>query len=240
VSWHTGRLAAFDTETTGLDVEADRIVTSALVEVGGGQRATTRAWLADPGIDIPEQARRVHGVSTAHARQHGRPAAEVVGKIAAAVAEQARAGVPLVIMNASFDLTILDRELARHGLPALAEQLAGTPLYVIDPLVIDRQADRWRKGRRNLESLAAHYGVTLDRAHSADADALAAARVVYVIAQRFPNLQGWTLEHLHGMQVEWAAGQAADLQAYRRKTDPAAVVDGRWPMIPRQLAGGAS
>ncbi|MCC9307738.1 3'-5' exonuclease [Kitasatospora sp. RB6PN24] len=238
MNWHTSRLAAFDTETTGLDVESDRIITAALVEVGGGQRAVTRAWMANPGVPIPRAATRVHGITNTQARG-ARPAAEVVSEIAAAIVTQARAGVPLVVMNAPYDLTLLDRELARHGLPSLAEQLGDTDLHVIDPLVIDRQADRWRKGSRNLESLAKHYGVEVGRAHTANADALAAARIVGEIAQRYPNIQGWTLEHLHWMQVEWAAGQAFDRQQYRRKTDPSAVVNGEWPMIPRPRTGGA-
>jgi uncharacterized protein YprB with RNaseH-like and TPR domain len=32
MSWHTGRLAAFDIETTGVDPESDRIVTAAVAD----------------------------------------------------------------------------------------------------------------------------------------------------------------------------------------------------------------
>ncbi len=241
MSWHTNRMVAFDTETTGLDVESDRIVTAALVEVGGGQRPVTRAWLANPGVPIPTAAAKVHGVTTAMAR-HGRPPADVVAEISAAIVEHARAGRPLVVMNAPYDLTLLDRELQRYELPSLAEQLGDTDLHVIDPLVIDRQADRYRKGARNLGALARHYGVTLGRAHTADADALAAAEIVDVILQRYPNMRAWTLSHLHWSQVEWAYGQAADRQLYRARKNPnmaAVAVTEAWPMVPRPRKGGA-
>jgi DNA polymerase-3 subunit epsilon len=230
-------LAAFDCETTGVDVEQDRIITSALVEVDGGQRVVTRAWMCNPGIPIPRAATKIHHITDAQVRG-ARPAAQVVAEIAAAIVGYAQAGVPLVVMNAPYDLTLLDRELARHGLPSLAQQLGDTDLHVIDPLVIDRQADRYRKGSRNLESLARHYKVELTRAHTADGDALAAAHVVEAIAKRYGTIQSWTLEHLHWMQVEWAAGQAFDRQQYLRRKDPTAVVNGEWPMIPRPRTGG--
>ena len=54
---------------------------------------------------------------------------------------------------------------------------------VIDPLVIDKAVDRYRKGKRTLEAAAAFYGVPLDDAHDAGADAIAAGRVAQAIAR---------------------------------------------------------
>ena len=55
-------------------------------------------------------------------------------EVAEALAEQCAAGRPLVIMNAPFDLTLLDREL-RATAPASLGQLprAAIPLRVLDP-----------------------------------------------------------------------------------------------------------
>lgn len=235
MTWHLGPLAGFDTETTGVNVEEDRIVTAAVILLNGRQTPQSHAWLSDAGgIDIPKQATAVHGITTAHARQHGRPAAEVIALISALLAEQVAASVPLIIMNARYDLTLLDRELARHGLPSLAEQAGREPL-VIDPLVLDKRADRYRQGKRTLTDLATHYGVPLGAdAHTAAADALAAARVTYVIATRYPHVQDIEVERLHAMQVDWAFEQAESLQELFRKKDPSAVVESAWPMIPRQ------
>ena len=44
---------------------------------------------------------------------------------------------------------------------------------------------------------------------------------------------GWPAAALHGAQIGWAAEQAASLQEYFRRKDPAAVVDGTWPVHPR-------
>ena len=78
-NWHNGRLAAFDIESTGVNPQSDRIVTATVSVVGGGLPAESTSWLADPGVEIPEGAARVHGITTEQARAEGRPAAEVVG-----------------------------------------------------------------------------------------------------------------------------------------------------------------
>jgi DNA polymerase-3 subunit epsilon len=234
VSWHLGRLASFDIESTGVDVESDRIVTVAVLLLGGEQPTETHTWLADPGIDIPEQATAVHGISTAHAREHGRPAPEVLGLVSALLAEQVAERRPIVAMNGRFDFTILDRELCRHGLPSLAEQ-AGREPFVVDPYVIDKALDKYRSGPRRLVNLAEHYGVKLaaEDAHDAGADALAAARIAYRQAVLYPALQR-DLELLHLTQATWAREQAISLAAYFEAKGRPQYVEGAWPLIPRQ------
>jgi DNA polymerase III epsilon subunit-like protein len=227
MSWHLGRLAGFDLETTGIDVEQDRIVTACVVQCGGGQPTQSATWLADPGIDIPAEAEKVHGISTARARAEGRPAAEVVADILAALGQAITAGFPVVAMNARFDLTILDREARRHGLTPLPD---GFP--VVDPLVLDKRADQYRKGGRKLVDLCAHYGVPIGDAHTADADAIAACRVAWRLATTSPRLAAYSLAELHDQQIGWAAEQAAGLQEYFRRKDPTAVVRGEWPLLP--------
>ncbi|MFI7891115.1 3'-5' exonuclease [Streptomyces sp. CACIS-1.16CA] len=235
MSWHRGTLVGFDLETTGTDVESDRIVTAALVRLDpDGTVAGQRTWLLDPGVVIPEQASAIHGIGTDHARKHGTRAASAVEEIAHAVAEVLRSDVPLVVMNARYDLSLLDRECRRYGLPSVEERIGGAPSPVIDPLVIDKHVDKYRKGKRALQALCDHYGVTLDGAHDASADAVAAVRVVRRMGERHQPVSTLPPEELHALQVRAAAEQSASLQAYLRRTsDPAAVVESAWPLIPR-------
>lgn len=234
MSWHLDQLAGFDLETTGVNLETAHIVTAALVHYVPGGEHTTRTWVADPGIAIPEEASKIHGYDTTRARAEGRPAVEVVEEVASAVAAALGAGTPVVAMNARYDFTIIDRECRRYGLPTLDERLERPVGPVIDPFVIDKQADRYRKGSRKLESLAAHYGVNLDSAHTADADALAAVEVAVAIAEKYPVLQV-DAGQLHVWQIKWAADQAASFQEFKQRTDPDAVIEGAWPLVPHQL-----
>ncbi|MDA5284388.1 exonuclease domain-containing protein [Streptomyces sp. NPDC054904] len=236
MSWISGPLVAFDLETTGTDVETDRIVTAAVVRLDpDGAVAEERTWLLDPGVAIPEQASAIHGISTAHAREHGVSAASAIEEIARAVAEGLRLGTPLVVMNARYDLSLLDRECRRHGVESISERLGSVPSPVIDPLVIDKHFDKYRKGKRALHALCAHYGVSLDDAHDARADAVAAARVVRRVGERHQPVGLMPLADLHDLQVRAAAEQSVSLQAYLRRTaDPTAVVEQAWPLIPRR------
>lgn len=235
MSWITGPLAAFDLETTGTDVETDRIVTAAVVRVEpDGAVSAERTWLLDPGVVIPEQASAIHGISTDQARAHGVLASSAIEEIAGAVAEVLRSGTPLVVMNARYDLSLLDRECRRYGLESITERLGTLPSPVVDPLVIDKHVDKYRKGKRALHALCAHYGVSLEDAHDARADAVAAARVVRRMGEKHQLVGAMSLTDLHGLQVRAAAAQSASLQAYlRRTTNPTAVVEAAWPVIPR-------
>jgi len=238
VTWHLGRLAGFDTETTGVDMENDHIVTACIVEVGGELPPVPANWLSDvDGVEIPTAASDIHKVTTERARAEGRPAREVVEQLVAGLAQVVLAGTPLVIMNAPFDLTLLDREARRHGVQPLTDTV-GDELRVIDPRVLDKAVDTYRSGKRTLTDLCRHYGVKLDGAHAADADATATCRVAWRLGMVFPQLAEMGVDELHKAQVEWAAEQATSFQAHlRRKGETDAVIDGSWPLRP---IGGAS
>ncbi|MFJ5231567.1 3'-5' exonuclease [Kitasatospora sp. NPDC088391] len=239
-SWHFGPLASFDTETTGVDVERDRIVSASLVvQSAPGGAVAVRDWLANPGVPIPEPARAVHGISDERVRAHGRPPRAVAVEVALALAEQSRAGVPLVVMNAPYDLTLLDRELRRHGAGSLAEVLGGAELLVLDPRVLDKQLDRYRKGRRTLTDLCAHYGVPLVGAHDAAADALASLELVRAVAVRYEaRLAGLTPAELHLRQAVWYAAQARGLERWFERSGSPERVDTAWPLRPARCRCG--
>ncbi|GAA2849505.1 3'-5' exonuclease [Microbacterium arabinogalactanolyticum] len=225
-NWLT-RVGVFDLETTGVDVTTDRIVTAHVgVLDRHGREIAARDWLADPGIPIPDGAAAVHGISTEHARRHGRPASEVVAEISNALRVLFAQGMPIVAYNASYDFSLLAHEAARHGIPVLID-----PQPVIDPLVIDKAYDRYRPGKRTLSVVAEHYAVPLDDAHEASADAVAAGRVALALAKEFA-LPG-TAAELHTQQIGWARDQAESLTEYFIKVgrlDPAEALDGSWPV----------
>lgn len=232
MNWHRGRLAAFDVESTGVDPQSDRIVTATVAVVGGGEPADESSWLADPGVEIPIGATNVHGITTEQARAEGRPAPEVVDEITTKLAAALGGGAPIVAFNARYDLTMLDREARRHGIEPLVDRIGGPEsLLVIDPLIIDKQLDRYRKGKRTLEVVCGHYDVELNDAHQADADAIAAARLAWRMGEKFPEL-AVELPELHKQQVDWAAEQAASLEEYFLSQGKNETVERAWPVVP--------
>lgn len=224
-SWHHHPRAAFDLETTGRDPQQARIVTASILLVDGdGALLEQHEWLADPGVEIPAEAAAIHGVSTERARQDGLPVQQVVGQIAAVLGRLFAAGIPVLAFNARYDFTVLAREGERQGV------LVPLPFPVLDPYIMDKQADRFRRGKRTLTAMCEHYGVPFENAHTSAADVQATLRVAAVLAARFPRLQ-LPADALHASQVVWAARQAESFQEYLRREDPSAVVEGRWPAI---------
>ncbi|MEQ9086245.1 MAG: exonuclease domain-containing protein [Pontimonas sp.] len=220
-------LAVFDTETTGLDTRHARIVTCFLGIIGpDGEVQESHSWLADPGVDIPEQAAAVHGVTTEMAREQGRSAPDVVREIGDTVGGYLASGLPVVAYNAVYDFSILHHEMVRYDIAPLSD-----PRPIIDPLVIDRAVDTYRKGKRTLGMAAAHYLVALDDSHRADADAIAAGRVAQAILRQHEETLTGDAQWLHDQQIEWARAWAENYQKFRRGSgDPSFVASGAWPV----------
>jgi len=223
-----GRLGVFDLETTGVDVDTSRIVSAciAILDLDGSVVARWD-WLADPVIEIPEGASAVHGITTDRARREGRTSAHVIAEIAQTLRVFEELRMPLVVYNAPYDLSLLDRECRRQGIPPLT-----SPSLVIDPLVIDKFVDRYRKGKRTLEVTAERYGVALDDAHDAGSDAIAAGRVALALARAYPEELGMSVVELHSRQAQWYEEQALSFQNYIRsvKGDESYVADTGWPV----------
>jgi DNA polymerase-3 subunit epsilon len=222
--WHTGLLGSYDCETTGTDPFSARLVSAAFV-TSSGERYE---FLVDPGVEIPAEAAAVHGISTEHARAHGSAPGPALERIAALLADHMAAGAPLVVFNAPYDLTLLEAELERHGLRALRDRAPVAP--IVDPLIIDRAMDRYRKGSRTLESQCAHYGVAIENAHDACADAVAALGVARAQAVRYPEVAESTAADLHARQVAWKAAADADFAQYKARRGEPHTPEPGWPI----------
>ena len=221
VPWHRSVFYAFDTETTGIDVWNDRIITATIARIDG-PNVETLTWLINPGIDIPQAATDVHGITTQHAQENGQDPAEAIREITAVLSD----AHPVVAFNASYDFTILTAEAERHGtrvdVPA-----------VIDPHVIDKHVDPRRRGKRTLTATCEHYGVKQTDAHDATGDALAAARLAWTLTERHPDLLQVDPTELHQEQIEWRRDQAESLARYFVRQGRPDDVARDWPIQER-------
>lgn len=222
MNFDASRMLAFDLETTSANPKQARIVTSALVRIDG-RDVQKIEHLADPGIEIPQEATNVHGITTEKARAEGRPHEVVLKDTVEAIKAAWEDGLTLIVYNAAFDLTVL-RNLT-------GDFTVTGPVY--DPYVIDRVSDKWRKGKRTLGAVCEHYGVELGNAHEATADALAAARVAWKqVRQHYPNLAQMEENELMEFQaVKWYEDRVAFKKYLEGKGRDASDVSTAWPLI---------
>lgn len=223
--WPERTIAALDLETTGRDPATARCVEIAIVllgpdgaEVDGGYHT-----VVDPGVPVPDDAAAVHGITTERAQAEGVPAADAVAETARRLAALTAEGVPVVVFNAPYDWRVLRAEAARHGLDV------GRPL-LLDPLVVDRAIDRYRKGKRTLGDVARHYGVPTGTAHTARDDACCAGLIAQALARRNPEeVAAPSPEELQERQTRWHAEWRDSFNAYLRRKGADWQVEGDWP-----------
>lgn len=239
------RRAGWDTETTGPDPTTARIVTAALIVRGGGRDDRAMSWVIDPGVPVPDEAAEIHGYTTARVQAEGQDAATALDEIAARLTDAIGWGMPLTAFNTSFDWSVLHHDLARHGLPTVADRVGPDKvLPLIDPHVIDKQMDRYVKGAgmRKLKPTAERYGVELEDWHTAEADALAALLIAEAQFERYARLaQVWDRgpAALFAAQQQWRAAQQDSLASWFAgggDHETAAQVHREWPLIPAPAA----
>ncbi|QIQ88264.1 DNA polymerase III subunit epsilon [Erythrobacter sp.] len=167
------REIVFDTETTGLDpTTGDRMVEIGCVEMIGRvpTGATYHAYF-NPERDMPVEAERVHGLSTAFLstkklfRDHAEELLEFLGDS------------PLVAHNAGFDFGFLNAELALIGREPIAME------RMVDTVAIARK--RHPGAKNSLDALCTRYGI--DRSHRVKHGALLDAEL---LAQVYVELTG--------------------------------------------------
>lgn len=223
-SWSQSRLVGFDLETTGVDPSTARIVTAAFVE----STNNSRTWLADPGVEIPEPARAVHGITTEFAQANGAPVADVVAELCTVLADLRSEGAVVVGHNIVYDLSVMAAEVKRHQ-PHI--DFAALLPTIVDTFVLDKRVEQFRRGKRTLTETAKRWKVTLLDAHDAAADALAALDISRALAESSEEIANLTRAEVMAAQGDWKRAQAADLQSWlRKKGNAEAVVDGSWPM----------
>ena len=227
-TWLGRTMYSLDTESTGLDTESARVVTLTLGRSTSPGHWSPKSYLLDPGVEIPAEATAVHGITTEHAQKEGMQPGHALHEVWLWLTQIATGRTPLVIFNAPYDLTLLDREFRRH----LGEPLP-TGLIVLDTLVLFRRFD-WTTGGRSLSKLAERHGITFP-AHDAEADALASLRLLHILAGLSDLLPLIEPHVLHEAQRGWWTQQQDTAEAHALGNGTPSTRQQHWPIIPAEL-----
>src|SRR3984957_4241873 len=183
------REVVLDTETTGLDpADGHRVLEIGAVEIVH-QSLTGRVFhaLINPERDVPQDAVRVHGHSSAVLK--GKPVfASVVDDFLAFIGDS-----KLVIHNADFDMRFVNAELARLGLAAIGMD------RVVDTLTLARK--KHPGAPNSLDALCDRYRI--DRSQRVRHGALLDAEILVDVYCELPG----------GRQRSLMLGDAVDLPA---------------------------
>jgi len=179
-------LVFVDLETTGLDLETDRIVEIGLVRVEPDGQRRQLVERVDPGVDIPAQSSKVHGIRTEEVRGlFGKPKlGRVASRLVEFIGDADLAGFNII----AFDLPMWTRECARHGIDFALDGRRQVDAKVVFN-VKETSWDRFLMGPRTLTAAVRHFcGRDLEGAHSAGADADATVDVLLAQLARYQDL----------------------------------------------------
>lgn len=167
-------LAVFDIEATGISPQADRIVELAIVRLMPDKSRTRHLFRVNPGIPIPVEATRIHGITDADVQACPR-FPEIAGEVHALLSDADLCGFNIT----RFDVPMVTEELAR----------AGYVLDLDDRYLVDAQRIFHRREPRDLTAALAFYcnEMHLD-AHGAMPDVDATIRVIESQLRKYGDL----------------------------------------------------
>lgn len=159
------RAAVLDTETTGLDVAADRLIQIGAVRFVNGQAdpQDTFSVRIDPQQPIVEAATAIHGITYDQVKGE-RTFEDIRDEFLAWLGDDAIIG-----QSIGFDLAILVREMRNTGVEWRPPRCLDTKLL--------RAALDGDDAESTLDALAARYGVPLTDRHQALGDAVMTAEI---------------------------------------------------------------
>ncbi len=173
-------LIAIDTESTGLNVYQDDVIEVAAVKFGRSGKVAEFHRYITPTKSVGD-SERVHGISDAYLKQHGKDAKIVLGAFLDFIGESP----VLVGHNVRFDVELLKENLRRIELDLM-------DFTAFDTLDLSRRYVTLRDYK--LLTICQHFGISLPT-HRAIDDALAVAELV---AHLVPKLsEGIALREQH-------------------------------------------
>ncbi|MEI6558538.1 MAG: DNA polymerase III subunit epsilon [Rhodospirillaceae bacterium] len=146
------REIVLDTETTGFKPEdGHRVVEIGCVELFNHlPTGQTRQWYLNPEREVPEDAVRVHGLTTAFLAD--KPLfRDIAGGFLDFIAD-----APLIAHNAAFDIAFLDAELQRLD-PVRRPLPLATNRQIIDTVQLARQ--KFPGAGASLDALCKRFGI---------------------------------------------------------------------------------
>lgn len=205
--WWQHTFVVFDVETTGLE-DNDRVVELGLARFERGVLVKRWGSLLYPDREIPDEATKIHGISTVDVST----APRFIGVLDQVI--NIAHGAQPVAYNADFDQRFWLRELAHTSLTDLSSiPLFNEQVRWLDPLVWMRKIHGVWGGNKLIESCE-RYGIDIGNAHRATDDAVAAGKLLLHLRTQLHPI---TLTELLRRQAIFRQRQDEELRSWFRK-----------------------
>jgi len=176
----TRSLVFLDLETTGTDTSNDRIVEISLVKLFPDNHEEVNTFRVNPGIPIPPEASAIHGIKDKDVKD--KPSFSALAPVLIGILSNSDlCGYNLI----KFDFPLLRMEFARNNI-----EFKTTGVNLIDPMRIFMKNEP-----RDLSAALKFYcNEDLEKAHSAEADTLAAKKILLAQIEKYKDVPGTVSE----------------------------------------------
>lgn len=174
------RLVVLDTETSGLDVGTDRILSIALFEITGGQIDITssRKWIVYQPEARPTVATTIHGILPCETRE-GTPEKKVLNELLPLLA-----GSIVVGHHIDFDAAMLNEAMLRHFHIRFRNRIVDTAYIAMNELIPFHKTGYANQHPPSLEEVAAQLDLPPVARHTAEGDAFITAEIFLFLCGR--------------------------------------------------------
>ncbi len=180
-------LVFFDLETTGTDISKDRIVEISLAKLYPDGKEEINTFRINPGIPIPPEASAVHGIKDEDVKD--KPTFSELSEILLGILSNSDlCGYNLL----KFDFPLLRMEFARNNI-----EFNTLGVNLIDPMRIFMK----NEPRDLTAALKFYCNEDLEQAHSAEADTIAAKKILLAQIEKYEDVPG-SVEALSAYSTE--------------------------------------
>ena len=165
-----------DCETTGLDIENDKIIEIAATKFTFNKKIKTIDTLINPMCDIPEESQKIHNISNEMVQKKPK-IYEILPLILEFIDDHIIVGHGI-----KFDITIIAKEAARHQIPCNI-----TKNFLIDTLRLARLYGE--SPVNSLEKLCQHFNIEVERSHRALSDVLVNIEIFKHLSKSFDTTE---------------------------------------------------
>lgn len=183
------RFVIFDTETTGFDFEKDRILSIGAVVVKNKSiemKDNFEVYLDQEKFN-PETV-KIHGIIQ-NEKFDKLSEIEALKKFLRYIQNSV-----LVAHHARFDVTMVNKALARHGLPKLKNKVLDTAVLYKNTRIITNLIDRDRS--YSLDEIAEAYNIDVTDRHTASGDAYITAIIFMKVRSRLSGTNSYMVKKL--------------------------------------------
>jgi DNA polymerase III epsilon subunit family exonuclease len=209
MTWKERAIMAIDVETTGLTPGEDKIVELGVAVLYKGEIVKRHSRLINPGIHIPEEVSKIHGITDADVAN-----APSIEDIAEDFVNYANRAATLTAYNWPFDSSFLSAEIGDAWEWVLMTKPHFDTLTVVR---FDSIGRYWKgMGRHKLEKVAERLGVAEEEAHRTEADCVMTLRVLKNLFVHLPD----DIHEMMALCEKEAEIQRRNYEAWKARKNP--------------------